>query len=199
MMVVMLMADRILLRRDTSANWQVANPVLAQGEFGLDLDLMKVKCGDGITAWNDLDYCSPSQAEFDFLQDEINAHMADYATHMAENVSHLIEVVRDVSISGVQTISLPFKPKSLICRASIELQKAFSIGFWAENNTQFVNSICLDILETFKYAKFIYLRNTSGYILAEIQNVTETGFEINWGVSTGITGIATLFILASTH
>jgi len=123
-----------------------------------------------------------------------------FAAHKAENVSHLIELIRDVSISGVQTISsLPFKPKSLICIASIELKKAFSIGFWAENNAQFVKSIRLDMPEAFKSAKIVYLRNTSGYILAEIQNVTETGFEINWGVSTGITGTATLFILASTH
>ena len=179
------MASKIQVRRDTSDNWSSVNPILAQGEYGLNLDSGKVKCGDGITAWNDLDYCSPSQAEFD--------------EHMAENVSQLIEVVRDVSISGVQTISLPFKPKSLICIASIELQKAFSIGFWAENNAQFVKSICLDTPDNYKSPFIIYLRNTSGYILAEVQNVTETGFEINWGASTGITGTATLFILASTH
>lgn len=133
------------------------------------------------------------------LRARLDRDHAEFASHMAENVSHLIETARDVSISGVQTITLPFKPKSLICIASIELQKAFSIGFWAENNAQFVKSICLDISETFNNNQIVYLRNASGYILAKIQNVTETGFEINWGVSTGISGTATLYILASTH
>ena len=67
------MASKIQVRRDTSDNWSSVNPILAQGEYGLNLDSGKVKCGDGITAWNDLDYCSPSQAEFD-------AHKADNVT-----------------------------------------------------------------------------------------------------------------------
>lgn len=50
------MATKIQLRRDTSANWQGTNPVLAQGEPGVELDTKKMKVGDGITAWNDLEY-----------------------------------------------------------------------------------------------------------------------------------------------
>jgi len=54
------MADIIQLRRDTAANWASANPVLAQGEPGLDLDTNNLKWGDGSTAWNSLDYAIPS-------------------------------------------------------------------------------------------------------------------------------------------
>ena len=50
------MATRIQLRRDTAANWQSVNPVLAQGELGLNLDTNQVKLGDGVTAWNSLSY-----------------------------------------------------------------------------------------------------------------------------------------------
>ena len=46
----------ILLRRDTAANWQSVNPVLAQGELGVETDTGKAKLGDGTTAWNDLAY-----------------------------------------------------------------------------------------------------------------------------------------------
>jgi hypothetical protein len=77
------MASKIQVRRDTSDNWSSVNPILAQGEYGLNLDSGKVKCGDGITAWNDLDYCSPSQAEF-------NEHKAENLYHWAQGVNDLV-------------------------------------------------------------------------------------------------------------
>jgi len=55
------MANQIQIRRDTAANWTAANPILAQGERGLETDglgtaTVKEKIGDGVKAWNDLPY-----------------------------------------------------------------------------------------------------------------------------------------------
>ena len=50
------MADIIQLRRDTATNWTSANPVLAQGELGVETDTDKIKVGDGSTAWTSLGY-----------------------------------------------------------------------------------------------------------------------------------------------
>ena len=50
------MAVRFQLRRDTAANWASANSVLALGEPGVETDTLKVKVGDGSTAWNSLGY-----------------------------------------------------------------------------------------------------------------------------------------------
>ena len=50
------MAVRFQLRRDTAANWASANSVLALGEPGVETDTLKVKVGDGSTAWNSLAY-----------------------------------------------------------------------------------------------------------------------------------------------
>ena len=56
------MANRIQFRRDNAVAWTLANPILAQGEFGIELGVAplpdKIKLGDGITAWNDLGYWS---------------------------------------------------------------------------------------------------------------------------------------------
>ena len=57
------MATKIQLRRDTSDNWAGTNPILAQGEPGVELDTKKMKVGDGITAWNNLDYVSGGTEE----------------------------------------------------------------------------------------------------------------------------------------
>ena len=50
------MADIIQIRRDTSDNWTSVNPILAQGEIGLETDTRLTKAGNGITAWNSLSY-----------------------------------------------------------------------------------------------------------------------------------------------
>jgi len=49
-------ADIIQIRRDTSANWASADPVMAQGELGIETNTNKVKAGDGSTAWSSLTY-----------------------------------------------------------------------------------------------------------------------------------------------
>jgi hypothetical protein len=52
------MAVKIQFRRDTAANWVSVNPVLAEGELGLELDTERYKIGDGVSVWNSLNYYS---------------------------------------------------------------------------------------------------------------------------------------------
>jgi hypothetical protein len=47
---------RVRWKRGTAADWASANPVLRLAEPGWETDTGKFKVGDGITAWNDLDY-----------------------------------------------------------------------------------------------------------------------------------------------
>lgn len=48
--------SRIQFRRDTKARWAEINPVLMEGEVGLEIDTQNIKMGDGEHAWNDLEY-----------------------------------------------------------------------------------------------------------------------------------------------
>ena len=50
------MSTLIQFRRDTAANWTSVNPILAQGELGLETDTSNYKIGDGVTDWNTLIY-----------------------------------------------------------------------------------------------------------------------------------------------
>jgi hypothetical protein len=52
------MAIPIQLRRGTAAEWTSANPVLAEGEFGLETDTRKFKFGNGASAWSSLSYAA---------------------------------------------------------------------------------------------------------------------------------------------
>lgn len=46
----------IQIKRGTAAQWAAVNPVLALAELGLEVDTNKLKAGDGVSVWNDLDY-----------------------------------------------------------------------------------------------------------------------------------------------
>ena len=50
------MAQQIQFRRGTSAEWAAVDPILAQGEIGVNLDGNRFKVGTGLTSWNYLDY-----------------------------------------------------------------------------------------------------------------------------------------------
>ena len=56
------MANRIQLRRGGAQEWANANPTLAQGEIGIELDTGRIKIGDGVTAWNTLRYERPVES-----------------------------------------------------------------------------------------------------------------------------------------
>jgi hypothetical protein len=43
-------------RRDISANWALANPVLLDGEMGIESNTNQFKIGNGVLTWNSLPY-----------------------------------------------------------------------------------------------------------------------------------------------
>ena len=53
---------KILLRNDTSAKWNSANPVLGKGEIGIETDTRLFKFGDGTTNWKNLKYADTEHA-----------------------------------------------------------------------------------------------------------------------------------------
>ena len=60
------MANRIQFRRDTAANWTRVNPILEDGEPGLETDTNYIKYGDGNTAWTALPYASTGSGSVSF-------------------------------------------------------------------------------------------------------------------------------------
>jgi len=92
------MADQIQLRRDTAANWTSVDPVLAQGEPGLETDTGKIKYGDGVSAWSALPY---------FAGDGGSAYTLPVAT---DAVLGGVKIGSGVSVAGDGTISVAPQP-----------------------------------------------------------------------------------------
>lgn len=54
---------QIQIRRGSSTEWTTVNPVLAEGEWGMETDTLKVKIGNGSTVWTSLAYMSVGWAQ----------------------------------------------------------------------------------------------------------------------------------------
>ena len=52
------------IRHDTAENWTTRNPVLAQGEYGLEADTFLIKVGDGLRDWAHLPYLNKLDASY---------------------------------------------------------------------------------------------------------------------------------------
>lgn len=57
------MPTKIQLRRGTASQWSSANPTLAAGEIGIELDTKQFKIGDGTSLWNNLAYSAVSSTQ----------------------------------------------------------------------------------------------------------------------------------------
>lgn len=52
----MTIISRMQQKRGTAAQWIESDPVLADGEFGVETDTTRVKIGDGVNTWTELSY-----------------------------------------------------------------------------------------------------------------------------------------------
>jgi len=101
------MIVKILIRRDTTENWTLVNPILGQGEFGIEIfqdGNRKIKIGDGITSWMNLPYAYISAEEFAEHITDPNAHgisglfgaLNDENNQIKDNISGVIGDVEAV-------------------------------------------------------------------------------------------------------
>ena len=95
------MIARIQLRNDTASAWTLANPVLAQGEFGIESDTLKQKIGDGTTAWNDLGYSAQptTDADLQTLEKTITGAINEVNNDLS---SHVTDVSNPHSVTATQ-------------------------------------------------------------------------------------------------
>ena len=52
------------IRHDEAADWTTRNPILAQGEYGLETDTFLIKVGDGVRDWAHLPYLNKLDASY---------------------------------------------------------------------------------------------------------------------------------------
>lgn len=75
------------IRHDEAADWTTRNPVLAQGEYGLETDTFLIKIGDGVTDWRNLRYLNKLNATyFKYMTDG----SLTFSDSFAETINNII-------------------------------------------------------------------------------------------------------------
>jgi len=89
------MATRIQLRRDTEANWTSNDPILAEGEVAISLDLEKIKIGDGSSSWSELDYINLTPTEIQNAIDSAVSSVVDGSPALLDTLNELAAALGD--------------------------------------------------------------------------------------------------------
>lgn len=74
---------RIQIRRDQSNVWQARNPTLSPGEFGVELDTLSIKVGNGSSDWISLPYVAGASA--------VGLQSGDNVSELVNDVGYLTE------------------------------------------------------------------------------------------------------------
>lgn len=98
---------RLVHRHDTKANWAAKNPVLLQGEIGIEDDTGLFKIGDGVKAWDALGYANDAKtashyevsANEDETDTEAIARVFPDATFNQDDIAIVSRVISGTKIS----------------------------------------------------------------------------------------------------
>lgn len=92
---------KIQVRKGTAAQWTSANPVLLSGEIGYETDTLKLKFGDGTTAWTSLAYHHDPDLAATYAGIAHN-HSGTYEPADTDLQAHLINTSNPHSVTAVQ-------------------------------------------------------------------------------------------------
>ena len=105
----MQMANKMQIRRDSATNWTSTNPTLSQGEMGYELNTGKLKIGNGVDAWVDLDYFDDQNGSYNDLRDlpfSDPPHVSDIANAASETyVNNAITALKAGAGSALDTLN----------------------------------------------------------------------------------------------
>ena len=104
------MPTTIQIRRDLAANWTSVNPILADGELGLESDTTAYKIGNGVATWTTLPYRNLSPSVTTLLMaatTDPSPPAAGYLNLYAKDIGGRI-LPKWVGPSGLDTSIQPF-------------------------------------------------------------------------------------------
>lgn len=94
------MSTKIQIKRGSSANWSSENPVLAEGELGLEADTNMLKIGKNELNWNSLQYANSTiPINYQGLSYTLSFSDAGKLIQMGSASSEVIIIPNDSSVN----------------------------------------------------------------------------------------------------
>ncbi len=153
--------DHIQLKSDTKSGWTSKNPTLAKGELGLESDTLKIKIGNGSSAWTNLAYATVTLAELESGIPSLKVTGTMTAASLSSSLSNIRRYNNKVTVIERQTVTLLTLPTSgkKGCPAYIRVRVLFS------------NYSNLAYIQRYAEKSFLYKGQTSSYSLEELTDM----------------------------
>ncbi len=98
-----------------AADWTAQNPTLAQFEIGLESDTLRMKIGDGVTAWTSLSYLNtPGLNSTQTEIDQFNDVSAYQESIIAAGVLSVTKLYSGLSLVGAGAVTLAAPAASML-------------------------------------------------------------------------------------
>lgn len=156
-----LNVDHIQLKSNTKSGWTSSNPILANGELGIESDTLKIKVGNGSSAWGSLAYATITPAELENGISSLKVTGTMTATSWASKVSSVkryVSTQTQVERTVITLLTLPTSGKKG-CPAYIRVRVLFS------------NYANLAYIQRYAEKSFLYKGQTSSYSLEELTDM----------------------------
>lgn len=96
----------LIIRQGTAAAWAAKDPILAQGEYGLETDTFLLKIGDGIRIWTNLPYLNKFDASYFGFESDGTITFSDEF----KNTIATLEAAAGQAIENLQITTAPVDP-----------------------------------------------------------------------------------------
>lgn len=136
------------------------------------------------------------------LNDRLGTNENNLTSHLAEITQQVINVTRDISILGVQTIStIPNrKVRKISIKGIIPGTKMISFGTWTETGIQHTIYAANEDAYLFFPNTSVVIQSGADYTIGVIFDVLNNQFSISWEAPTGnLSGICTMTIEITYH
>lgn len=138
-------------------------------------------------------------ANFAEAENKISENMQKLDGHKNQAIYHAQNVLRNISLTGIQRITTPFKPKNIKILLAMHDSSQFSVLDWSENEVLSGFGMGSGGVKT-TTSPGVYFFNGTYAITANISNVTTTGFDLVWSIISGTpSGTVQVFVTSSTH
>lgn len=137
----------IKLRRDTAINWAIINPVLSNGEPGIETDTNRIKYGDGASSWTQLPYASGLIPSIDAVE-SIGTWTSAYDQIHVNNIKTRgnLDIATGAEYSYWLSVYENVPNNGLTSGGSVSYDSEgnlYTLGVVWDNNTQHYDTLCL--------------------------------------------------------
>ena len=116
---------KFIVRQGPAENWMTRNPILAQGEYGLETDTLLLKIGDGIRDWEHLPYLNKYDTAY--FQKAIEDGTITFSDAFQQTLAAL-EAAAGQAIEHLQITDPPVDPYDVPNKQYVDDQIAQAAG-----------------------------------------------------------------------